>query len=46
MTDPIRALIIDAQQLLHRGLARLLVKSTTVLRKRWPDLPVILLNDV
>ena len=30
MTDPIRALIIDAQQLLHRGLARLLVKLTTV----------------
>lgn len=37
MTDPIRALIIDAQQLLHRGLARLLVKLTTVLRKRWSD---------
>ena len=29
MTDPIRALIIDAQHLLHRGLARLLVKWTT-----------------
>lgn len=30
MTDQIRVLIIDAQQLLHRGLARLLVKLTTV----------------
>lgn len=30
MTDSIRALIVDDQQLLHRGLARLLVKLTTV----------------
>ena len=30
MTDQIRVLIVDAQQLLHRGLARLLVKLTTV----------------
>jgi len=30
VTDPIRALIVDDQQLLHRGLARRLVKLTTV----------------
>ena len=30
MTDPIRVLIVDDQQLLRRGLARLLVKLTTV----------------
>lgn len=30
MTDSIRALIVDDQQLPHRGLARLLVKLTTV----------------
>lgn len=30
MTDPIRVLIVDDQQLLRRELARLLVKLTTV----------------
>jgi len=30
VTDPIRVLIVDDQQLLHRGLARRLVKLTTV----------------
>jgi len=30
MTDPIRALIVDDQQLLRREPARLLVKLTTV----------------
>lgn len=44
MTDPIRALIVDDQQPICRELARRLVKLTTVLRKRWPDLPVILLT--
>ncbi|WP_315555918.1 hypothetical protein [Corynebacterium matruchotii] len=37
MTDQIRALIVDDQQLLRREPARLLVKLTTVLRKRWSD---------
>ena len=44
MTDPIRVLIVDDQQPICRGLARLLVKLPTVLRKRWSDLPVILLT--
>ena len=44
MTDPIHVLIVDDQQPICRELARLLVKLTTVLRKRWPDLPVILLT--
>lgn len=30
MTDPIRVIIVDDQQLLRRELARLLVKLTTV----------------
>lgn len=37
MTDPIHVLMVDDQQLLHRKPARLLVKLTTVLRKRWSD---------
>ena len=44
MTDPTHVMMVDDQQPICRELARLLVKLTTVLRKRWPDLPVILLT--